>query len=30
MRSAKIVDVLIQWDDDSGEPRRWESELKIV
>ena len=29
-RSVRIVDVLIQWDDDSGEPRRWESKLKIV
>ena len=30
LESARIVDVLIQWDDDSGEPRRWESKLKIV
>ena len=30
MQSARIVDVLIHWDDDSGEPRRWESKLKIV
>ena len=30
MQSARIVDVLIQWDDDFGEPRRWESKLKIV
>ena len=30
MQSAIIVDVLIQWDDDSGEPRRWESKLKIA
>ena len=30
LNSASFVDVLIQWDDDSGEPRRWESKLKIV
>ena len=30
VQSVRIVDVLIQWDDDSGEPRRWESKLKIV
>ena len=30
LNSAGIVDVLIRWDDDSGEPRRWESKLKIV
>ena len=30
LESARIMDVLIQWDDDSGEPRRWESKLKIV
>ena len=30
LQSASIVDALIQWDDDSGEPRRWESKLKIV
>ena len=29
-QSARIVDALIQWDDDSGEHRRWESKLKIV
>ena len=30
LQSARIVDVLIQWNDDSGEPKRWESRLKIV
>ena len=30
LQPARIVDALIQWDDDSGEPRRWESKLKIV
>ena len=30
LQLAKIVDVLIQWDDDSGEPKRWESRLKMV
>ena len=30
IQSARIVDALIQWDDDSGEHRRWESKLKIV
>ena len=29
-QSPRVVDVLIQWDDDSGEPRRWESQLKVV
>ena len=29
-QSPRIVDVLIQWDDDSGELRRWESQLKVV
>ena len=30
LNSASFMDVLIQWDDDSGEPKRWESRLKIV
>ena len=30
LQSARILDVLIQWDDDSGEPRRCESKLQIV
>ena len=30
LNSAGIVDVLIRWDDDSDESRRWESKLKIV
>ena len=30
LQSARILDLLIQWHDDSGEPRRWESKLQIV
>ena len=30
LQSARILDVLIQWHDDSGEPRPWESKLQIV
>ena len=29
-KSERVTHVLIQWDDDSGEPRRWESKLQIV
>ena len=29
-KSERVAHVLIQWDDDSGEPRRWESKLQIV
>ena len=29
-QSERVVHVLIQWDDDSGEPHRWESKLQIV
>ena len=27
--AAKLLDVRIEWQDDSGEPRRWESQLKL-
>jgi hypothetical protein len=25
----RVLDVRIEWEDDSGEPRRWESQLKV-
>ena len=30
LQSPRIVDVLIQWDDDSGEPGEWMSQLKVA
>lgn len=30
MGSARVLDVCITWEDDSGEPGRWESQLKVA
>jgi hypothetical protein len=29
-QSARVVDVVIEWDDDSGRAGKWESQLKVV
>ena len=30
MGSAGLLNVKILWDDESGEPRQWESQLKVI